>query len=251
MAYYIFLKSSRSLEEFRKNPHVKIPPKSPSTNFQSPGKFKHPIFNSENSFFPYFGPADLAAHSASGPASPLAAPPLQAETVPAGPSSPRVGHVFTGNTLSFFVRASRAGRLSLVPLITGPQLSAPPTTSSCPSSPAPPSIPGHRAPPRFAPRVPLSPYHLTLISPPLISLLNPPPSSMALKPLTPALTAPATPPRCSSGPYKRRVPPPSSTTPSPASFPLSRRLSSVLTERCYLPVLHHRRPASIAPPELW
>jgi hypothetical protein len=29
MAYYIFLKSLRSLEEFRKNLHVKIPPKSP------------------------------------------------------------------------------------------------------------------------------------------------------------------------------------------------------------------------------
>jgi hypothetical protein len=47
MAYFIFLKSLRSLEEFRKNPHVKIPRKSPSTNFQSLGKFKNPIFNSE------------------------------------------------------------------------------------------------------------------------------------------------------------------------------------------------------------
>jgi hypothetical protein len=47
MAYYIFLKSLRSLEEFKKNPHVKIPPKSPSTNFQTLGKFKNPIFNSE------------------------------------------------------------------------------------------------------------------------------------------------------------------------------------------------------------
>jgi hypothetical protein len=47
MAYYIFLKSLRSLEEFRKNPHVKIPPKSPFTNFQSLGKFKNAIFNSE------------------------------------------------------------------------------------------------------------------------------------------------------------------------------------------------------------
>jgi hypothetical protein len=45
MAYYIFLKSLRSLEEFRKNPHVKIPPKSPCANFQSLGKFKNPIFN--------------------------------------------------------------------------------------------------------------------------------------------------------------------------------------------------------------
>jgi hypothetical protein len=39
-----FLKYLRSLEEFRKNPYVKIPPKSPSTNFQSLGKFKTPIF---------------------------------------------------------------------------------------------------------------------------------------------------------------------------------------------------------------
>jgi hypothetical protein len=37
----------RSLEEFRKNPHVKIPPKSPCANFQSLGKFKNPIFNSK------------------------------------------------------------------------------------------------------------------------------------------------------------------------------------------------------------
>jgi hypothetical protein len=51
MAYYIFLKSLRSLEEFRKNPHAKIPPKSPSTNFQSLGKFK----NSQN-FSTEFGP---------------------------------------------------------------------------------------------------------------------------------------------------------------------------------------------------
>jgi hypothetical protein len=73
MAYYIFLKSLRSLEEFRKNPHAKIPHKSP-TNFQGLGKFKNPIFNSEILFLD-LGPANLAAHSASGPASPLAAPP--------------------------------------------------------------------------------------------------------------------------------------------------------------------------------
>jgi hypothetical protein len=55
MAYYIFLKSVRSLEEFRKNPHVKIHPKSPCTNFQSLGKFKNPIFNSKI-LFPCFWP---------------------------------------------------------------------------------------------------------------------------------------------------------------------------------------------------
>jgi hypothetical protein len=74
MAYYIFLKSLRSLEEFRKNPYVKIPSKSPSTNFQSHGKFKNPIFNSEILFLDY-GPADLAADLAFGPASPLDMPP--------------------------------------------------------------------------------------------------------------------------------------------------------------------------------
>jgi hypothetical protein len=44
MAYYIFLKSLRILEEFRKNPHIKIPPKSPYTNFQSLVIFKNQNF---------------------------------------------------------------------------------------------------------------------------------------------------------------------------------------------------------------
>jgi hypothetical protein len=106
------------------------------------------------------------------PASPLAAPHPQAETVPAGPSSPCVGRVFAENTSSLLVRAFRAGRLSHVSLSTGPQLSAPSPTSSRLSSPVPPPIPGHRALLSSAPRVPSSRYHLTFISPPLISLLN-------------------------------------------------------------------------------
>jgi hypothetical protein len=44
MSYYIFLKSLGSLEEFRKNPHIKIPPKSPCIDFQSIGIFKNLIF---------------------------------------------------------------------------------------------------------------------------------------------------------------------------------------------------------------
>jgi hypothetical protein len=47
MLYCIFLKSLRILEESRKNPCVKIPPKSPCVNFQSLGKFKNPIFISK------------------------------------------------------------------------------------------------------------------------------------------------------------------------------------------------------------
>jgi hypothetical protein len=107
MAYYIFLKSLRSLEEFRKNPHVKIPPKSHSTNFKSLGKFKNPIFNSEILFIA-FGPADPVARSASGPAGPPVVPSPQAKIVPAGPSSPRVGRVFAENMFSLSDHAIRS-----------------------------------------------------------------------------------------------------------------------------------------------
>jgi hypothetical protein len=75
MVYYIFLKSLRSLEEFRKNPHVKIPPKSPSTNYQSLHKFKNPIFHSEIIFSllsarPTLRPVRPLAQPASPPAAP-------------------------------------------------------------------------------------------------------------------------------------------------------------------------------------
>jgi hypothetical protein len=51
MTYFIFLKYLRSLEEFRKNPHVKIPPKSPCANFQSLGILKNVIFIQKGIFF--------------------------------------------------------------------------------------------------------------------------------------------------------------------------------------------------------
>jgi hypothetical protein len=132
---------------------------------------------------------------------------------------------------SLLVRAFRTGHLSLISLSSGPQLSALSPTSSRPSSPAPPPLPGHRVPPSSAPQVPPSRYHLTFIFPPLIPLLNHPPSSMALKPLTPALTPPATPPQRSPDPYKRRAPPPEFTAPLPASLRFSPRSSLPLTER--------------------
>jgi hypothetical protein len=105
MAYYIFLKSLSSLEEFRKNPHVKIPPKSPSTNFQILVNSKIQ-FLIQKFFFLTFGPADLAANSAFGPASPLASLPPQAKTAPAGPPSPRIGRVFTGIHFPFWFAPS-------------------------------------------------------------------------------------------------------------------------------------------------
>jgi hypothetical protein len=61
MAYFIFPKSLRSLGEFRKNPHVKILPKSPCANFQSLGIFKNQIL-----FGKEFSPS-LSAHPAFRP----------------------------------------------------------------------------------------------------------------------------------------------------------------------------------------
>jgi hypothetical protein len=84
MAYYIFLKSLRRLEEFRKNPHVKIPHKSPSTNFQSLGKFKNPIFIRKefSSEFSPLGPAGLPTPTT------MACRPAQAIQPLPGPNRP-------------------------------------------------------------------------------------------------------------------------------------------------------------------
>jgi hypothetical protein len=99
MAYYIFLKSLRSLEKFRKNPHVKIPPKSPSTNFQSLGKFKNPIFNSKI-IFPSFrpgqpcGPFGLWPSQPTGRAVPIGQNSLGRPIQPTRRSRLRVKYVF-------------------------------------------------------------------------------------------------------------------------------------------------------------
>jgi hypothetical protein len=94
MAYYIFLKSLTSLEEFRKNPHVKIPPKSPCANFQSLGIFKNQIlFRKKFSL-------SLSAHSAFRPSlfflpADFPSPPPLGLGLPAGPAHPHgpTGHL--------------------------------------------------------------------------------------------------------------------------------------------------------------
>jgi hypothetical protein len=77
MAYFIFLKYLRSLEEFRKNPHVKIPPKSPCANFQSLGIFKKLIFIQKGIFFGFrpirSSPAPALPRSAPQPLAPCSA----------------------------------------------------------------------------------------------------------------------------------------------------------------------------------
>jgi hypothetical protein len=101
MTYYIFLKSLRSQEEFRKNPHVKIPPKSPSTNFQSLGKFKNLIFNSEILFLD-FGPVDLAAHPASQPSQPTGRTVFRRPKAPDRPIQPARRSRFRGKYVFLF-----------------------------------------------------------------------------------------------------------------------------------------------------
>jgi hypothetical protein len=151
MAYYIFLISLRSLEEFRKNPHVKIP-----LNLLL--QISKALVNSkiqfliQKSFFLAFGPANLAACSASGPASPPAAPSSQAKTVPAGPSSPHVGRVLAGNSFSLSDHAflsrpplprlfvNQAPPVRFTPSPRRPTLVGNPPFHRCPAPQMPPSF---------------------------------------------------------------------------------------------------------------
>jgi hypothetical protein len=186
MAYFIFLKSLRSLEEFTKNPHVKITPKSPSTNFQSLDKFKNLIFNSEIPFSLF-----------------LARPP------PLFFSSPAAAHLLPpclAQSAHRLLRLSDSAIASLS-LTGGPTLSV--SSGSSPSSDLARARPRrHRSlaterhpAPRLGchqtvttlPSLPPDPYHLTFIFPPLNPLLNPSLCSMVLKVLTPALNSPALP----------------------------------------------------------
>jgi hypothetical protein len=131
MAYYIFLKSLRRLEEFRKNPHVKISRKSPSTNFQSLGKFKNPIFIRKE-FFLRIQPT-RPAHSPglglpAGPSHPT--PPRPKPPSPLGLSTARPARAFG----VFYIRhfplrftPSRASRFLPLSPPRGPHLSVSPS----------------------------------------------------------------------------------------------------------------------------
>jgi hypothetical protein len=162
-------------------------------------------------------------------------PPRPKPPSPLGLSASQPAHafsVFYRRCFPLRFTPSRVGCLPLISLTTGPQLSASSPTSSRPSSPAPPPIPGHRAPLRSTPRVPSDHYHLAFISPPLIPLLNlssSRSSSMSLKTLTPALTALATSPRRSPDSYNGRAISPSFTAPLPALISLSPSSSLSLT----------------------
>jgi hypothetical protein len=137
MAYFIFLKYLGSLEEFRKNPHVKIPPKFPCANFQSLGKFKNPILNSKI-FLLHFRPGYPYRPTQPSAQPALLAPlQLQAKANFAGPS--RSAHArrwrICKNMFSALIHAFHSRRLlSIHPLTHGPHLSV---SSSPPRRPTP------------------------------------------------------------------------------------------------------------------
>jgi hypothetical protein len=84
MSYFIFLKYLKSLEEFRKNPCVQIPPKSPCANFQSLVIFKNSIFTRKEIFFNFWPnrPSGQPAHPAFWPRA-------AKQTMPAHQAAPR------------------------------------------------------------------------------------------------------------------------------------------------------------------
>jgi hypothetical protein len=231
MAYFIFLKSLRSLEEFRKNPHIKIPPKSPCANFQSLC-----IFENSNFIQKYFFPP-IPAHPAQPRAAPARfAPP--AAVCALGPLGLSNLGVFAKRRL-FFEFAQSVNGVSFLShrYQVGPTHQIHPL----PRAGRPESRLHCASPQLIAPRLPASiietpikaPYSPALI-PPLESPLTPPLGHQWHRPYISGRYSSAFPPRAAPAPYKRRAPPPSFTAPLPGPFLLSPRLRSALTE-------HHRR----------
>jgi hypothetical protein len=180
MAYYIFLKSLRSLEEFRKNPHVKIPPKSP-TNFPSLGKFKIQFLFERNYSFEFrpLGPASLPTSPALAcrPAQPSPAQTAQPTRPLSRPARACLWRILQ-KTFSSLIHAFHPQSLLSLPSLThGPRLSALSSTPRRPTLIAPPPSPaasGPSGPPLCTSRCRLSRYSPHNHFPFFKSRLNPP-----------------------------------------------------------------------------
>jgi hypothetical protein len=184
MAYFIFIQYLDSLEDFRKNPHVKIPSKSPRVNFESLCKFKNSIFNLKILLCIHFSLSarlELPAHLAFGPASPASLHSPSGRSLPRRPIWPVCRWRLRRNTFSFLVHAFWAGHiLSHLSLSSGAPLNPATLNTLCRPAPCLDWLP--RA--LTCPTIQTSSLTLPLTSP----------SSMALKTLTPPLAPPARPP---------------------------------------------------------
>jgi hypothetical protein len=225
MAYYIFLKSLRSLEEFRKNLHVKIPPKSPPTNFQSLAIIKNQNFI-QKTIFLHFRPR--MAQRPVGPSGLSAQPPSPAPPPPAGrahalgPSRP--AWPWRNCEKPPLLRVCVAQRLRLLPLSPpcGPHLSA----SLSP--------PRHRSwlksPPRLSASIiatPIKDPYSSALIPLLESLLTPSPTINGVGRKSPAVTHRHFLPGAPTTPIKGEQPLQASPHLSPLSFPSLRALTSL------------------------
>jgi hypothetical protein len=175
MAYYIFLKSLRSLEEFRKSPHAKIPPKSLSTNFQSLGKFKNPIFIRKRIFLHFRPnrPSGQPARPASQPSQPPAFSP--ASRVCARPIPSCAAVAYWPKYISFFTLRNPATTPS--PPVTskwGPPVSSIFLLTSADPGHAAASL-GHPAPSRLYLEMPSQAINFPALIPRVNPLLNHPP----------------------------------------------------------------------------
>jgi hypothetical protein len=143
MAYYIFLKSLRSQEEFMKKPHIKIPPKSPRTNFQSHCIFKKSKIYSEIILLRFRPIRPSLARD--GPLHPAGHRALARPTRPEQP-----WHIYQKAPLLRVCTVRQRRFLSLMSLPSGPRLSVPPPSSRQPTPiPSPPRLAAsdHPAPP--------------------------------------------------------------------------------------------------------
>jgi hypothetical protein len=211
MAYFIFLKSLRSLEEFRKNPHVKIPPKSSCANFQSLGIFKNQILF-RNHFFLRFRP-NRPSPDQPRPEQPWRicqkAPLLRVCAVRQRCFLPRRCQWGPTRQIHPFLAPTDLKHASTRAL---PQLIAPCLPASITATPI------------------KAPYSPALI-PPLESPLTPPHSAInGVGRKSSVVTHQHFHPEHPRPPIKGEHPPPSFTAPLPAAIPLSPRLSNTLTE---------------------
>jgi hypothetical protein len=126
MAYCIFLKSLRSPEEFSKNSHVKIPPKSPCANFQSLCIFKNPKKNLEIILLRFWHIRPSLART--GPLHPAG---RRARAWPTRPEQP--WRICQKAPLLRVCAVRQRRFLSLTSLPCGARLSVPPTSSRRPT----------------------------------------------------------------------------------------------------------------------
>jgi hypothetical protein len=166
MEYFIFLKYVRSLEEFRKNPHVKIPPKSPCANFQILGIFKNLIFIRKGIFFRFQPIRSSPTHV--GPLCPAG------HWLPAQPTRPKLHWRMPKGVFSSTLRTpAETPSLSHVTALWGPPVSSipfPMPADRCRFTSSAPATPRHPAPPSDAAR---AVTHPAIISPtPLNPAIN-------------------------------------------------------------------------------